>query len=123
MQSTGIGEWPRCASLAGPLAVLAALLLTPACDRARPAEAGEGEPPAPAREVRTAVAQEQDWEPTLHVIGQLVEEQRATLGAKVPGRLAELRADLGSALRQGEVVARVDPSDYELRLTQAEAAL
>jgi RND family efflux transporter MFP subunit len=123
MQPTGIGGRPRRAIDASSLAVLAALLLAPACDRARPAQAGESEPPAPPREVRTALAEEQEWEPTLHVIGQLVEQQRATLGAKVPGRLAELRADLGSAVGQGEVVARVDPSDYELRVTQAEAAL
>jgi len=123
MQPRAIGKWPRRACGARPVAVLGALLLAWACDRARPTQAGEGEPPAPPREVRTALAAEREWEPTLHVIGQLVEQQRATLGAKVPGRLAELRADLGSALHQGDLVARVDPNDYELRVTQAQAAL
>jgi RND family efflux transporter MFP subunit len=45
------------------------------------------------------------------------------LAMKVPGRLAELRVDLGTRVRRGEVVARLDPTDFQLRLEQAQAAL
>jgi multidrug resistance efflux pump len=31
--------------------------------------------------------------------------------------------DLGSRVKRGEVIARIDPSDYRLRVNQAEAAL
>jgi RND family efflux transporter MFP subunit len=41
----------------------------------------------------------------------------------VTGRLAELGVDLGSPVRRGQVVARLDPMDFKLRLDQAEAAL
>src|SRR5581483_3829436 len=45
------------------------------------------------------------------------------LGVKVAGRLSELNVDLGSRVRKGQVVARIDPGDYRLRVEQAEAAL
>jgi RND family efflux transporter MFP subunit len=45
------------------------------------------------------------------------------LSLKVTGRLAELMVDLGSPVRRTQVVARLDPRDFELRLEQAEAAL
>jgi RND family efflux transporter MFP subunit len=45
------------------------------------------------------------------------------LGAKVAGRLSAIAVDLGSRVRKGQTVARIDPNDYELRVQQAEAAL
>ena len=45
------------------------------------------------------------------------------LSLKVTGRLEELLADLGSAVRRGQVIARLTPTDFDLRLRQAEAAL
>src|SRR5690606_33274038 len=42
---------------------------------------------------------------------------------KVTGRLEELLVDLGSPVRRGQVIARLTPTDFELRLRQAEAAL
>ena len=45
------------------------------------------------------------------------------LSLKVTGRLEEMLVDLGSAVRRGQVIARLTPTDFELRLRQAEAAL
>jgi RND family efflux transporter MFP subunit len=45
------------------------------------------------------------------------------LSLKVTGRLEELRVDLGSRVRRGDVIARLTPTDFELRAQQAEAAL
>jgi RND family efflux transporter MFP subunit len=45
------------------------------------------------------------------------------LSAKVPGRLLTIAVDLGSIVKQGDLLAQVDPQDYELRLKQALAAL
>jgi multidrug efflux pump subunit AcrA (membrane-fusion protein) len=41
----------------------------------------------------------------------------------VSGRLAQIAVDVGSAVRQGDILAEVEPRDYELRLRQAEAAV
>jgi RND family efflux transporter MFP subunit len=37
--------------------------------------------------------------------------------------VSEIAVDLGSRVRKGQIVARIDPSDYRLRVAQAEAAL
>ena len=44
-------------------------------------------------------------------------------GHQVVGRLGEISVDLGSRVRKGQAIARIDPSDYRLRVDQAKAAL
>jgi RND family efflux transporter MFP subunit len=57
------------------------------------------------------------------VSGTLAAEEQVTLSFKVTGRVEEMRVDLGSAVRKGDPIARLTPTDFELRLRQAEAAL
>jgi RND family efflux transporter MFP subunit len=60
---------------------------------------------------------------TVAVTGTLAAEDQIVLSMKVTGRLAELMVDLGSRVRRGEVIGRLDPTDFRLRLEQAQAAL
>jgi RND family efflux transporter MFP subunit len=55
--------------------------------------------------------------------GTLAADEQVVLGTKVAGRVAELRVDMGSRVRQGNPVARLDPTDARLRVDQAVAAL
>lgn len=55
--------------------------------------------------------------------GTLAADEHVVLGTKVAGRLAELLVDLGSRVRRGQTVARLDPTDARLRVDQAVAAL
>jgi RND family efflux transporter MFP subunit len=55
--------------------------------------------------------------------GTLAADEQVVLGTKAAGRVAELLVDLGSRVRRGETVARLDPTDVQLRVDQAEAAL
>src|SRR6266436_5153091 len=80
-------------------------------------------PGQPARVVTVARAAEQVMERTVSVIGSLAAHDEATLSVKVPGRLQTVAVDLGSRVRAGELIARVEPQDYELQLRQAEAFL
>lgn len=57
------------------------------------------------------------------VTGTLAAEEQVALAFKVTGRVHELKVDLGSPVRRGQVLARLMPTDFELRLAQAEAAL
>ena len=75
-----------------------------------------------ARSVRTALAEEQTWERTLQVTGELEAFEEATLSALVPGRLELLVVDLGSRVEAGDAIAAVELRDYELGVAQAEAA-
>lgn len=56
-------------------------------------------------------------------IGALAAREEATLSLKVPGRVQTINVDLGSPVRRGQLLAQLEPQDYELHLEQAEALL
>jgi RND family efflux transporter MFP subunit len=60
---------------------------------------------------------------TITVSGTLAAEEEVMLSLKVTGRIEELLVDLGTPVRRGQVIARLTPTDFELRRQQAEAAL
>ncbi len=55
--------------------------------------------------------------------GTLAAQDQATVGTKVAGRLQSISVDLGSNVRRGQMIARIEPTDYQLRVQQAEASL
>lgn len=76
-----------------------------------------------ARAVSVATAALQPLERTVSVTGTLAAEDQVALAFKVTGRVQDLLVDLGSPVRRGQVLARLTPTDFELRLQQAEASL
>jgi multidrug efflux pump subunit AcrA (membrane-fusion protein) len=60
---------------------------------------------------------------TVVVTGTLAAEEQVVLSFKVTGRLEDVAVDLGSRVQRGQVVARLSPGDFVLRVQQAEAAL
>jgi len=76
---------------------------------------------APA--VRVVKVQATPLDRSVSVTGTLAAEEQVMLSLKVTGRLEELLADLGSPVRRGQVIARLTPTDFDLRMRQAEAAL
>ncbi|MBL9139725.1 MAG: efflux RND transporter periplasmic adaptor subunit, partial [Verrucomicrobiales bacterium] len=59
----------------------------------------------------------------IHVTGSLLPLDQTPVSVKVPGRLESIVVDLGSFVREGDLIARVEAPDYDLRVRQAEAAL
>ena len=53
--------------------------------------------------------------------GYVVARTKASVSAKIPGRLMFLGVSEGSQVRQGEVIARLDNADYEASVAQAQA--
>ena len=76
-----------------------------------------------SRRVQTSVADQKDIEQLVVVTGTLAADQEVVLGFKVPGRVAEIPVDLGTAVQKGSPIAKLDATDYELRVRQADAAL
>lgn len=76
-----------------------------------------------AREVRVVRAETGNLSRTVVVSGTLAADEEAGLGPKVAGRLTTLSVDLGDHVRRGQVLARLSPTDFELRVRQAENAL
>jgi RND family efflux transporter MFP subunit len=77
----------------------------------------------PVRQVRVAPAVETLASRTVSASGTLAADDQIILGTKVIGRLGEINVDLGSRVKKGQAIAQIDPSDYRLRVEQAEAAL
>ena len=55
--------------------------------------------------------------------GYVVARTRASVSAKIPGRLASLPVDGGSVVRKGEVIARLDNADYQAAVSEQQANL
>lgn len=91
---------------------------------AREGGGGMGGPESlPPREVRVTRAETGQLARTVVVSGTLAADEEAELGPKVAGRLSSLSVDLGSRVRRGQTLARLSPTDFELRVKQARNAL
>lgn len=55
--------------------------------------------------------------------GYVVARTKASVSAKIPGRLAFLSVSEGSYVRKGVVIARLDNAEFEAAVTQAEAGV
>jgi RND family efflux transporter MFP subunit len=109
-------------------ALIAITLLTvglAGCRAETPASAAQDKPKGqtPPREVRVVPAAERALPRTVAATGTLAAEDQVTLGTKVAGRLQMIGVDMGSRVRRGQPVARLDQTDFKLRIDQAEAAL
>jgi RND family efflux transporter MFP subunit len=99
-----------------------AALLASACGGA-PAPVSARDAESAARAVTVARVAEGTLERTVTLTGTLAAEEQVALSLKVTGRVSELTVDLGSRVRRGQVLARLSPTDFELRLQQALAAV
>ncbi len=54
--------------------------------------------------------------------GYVVARRKAVVSAKIQGRLAELRVEEGSRVREGDVLARLESTDYQAQVARAAAA-
>jgi RND family efflux transporter MFP subunit len=77
----------------------------------------------PAREVRLTRAEEGRLARTVTVSGTLAADEQAELGIKVAGRIQQVMVDIGDPVRRGQPIARIIPTDLELRAQQARTAL
>lgn len=77
----------------------------------------------PVREVKVARATTETLARTVPVAGTLAADERAQVGLKVAGRLDSISVDLGDRVRRGQVIARLVPTDFQLRISQAQTLL
>ena len=115
------GGWPA-PQVFCLLAVSSLLFVLAGCTEG-PASPTQAASPAEPREVSIATVEQLPSADTVYATGTLAAFDRATLSTKVPGRLQEISVDLGTRVEKGQPLARIDSTDYTLRLKQAEAAL
>lgn len=75
------------------------------------------------RSVAVARVELREAERTITAFGSFLAQEQATLSVKVAGRLQETAVDLGSSVKAGTVLARIEPREFDMRVRQAEAAL
>src|SRR5215213_9755884 len=103
-----VGRW---------VAVSSVLVLLAGCgDDPSSAAAQEGKREQAPKRVQTDRVQERQLGTSVLVNGTLDAYDRATVGTKVAGRLQFMAVDLGSRVGRGQLIARIDPTDYNIRL-------
>jgi len=103
-----------CMSAAVPL-ILAPLLVASGCGKK-----DEGEPAAIVRPVKTAVVHGfAEGEQTFP--GRVDAGSKLLMSFRVPGRIVELPVKKGEAVEKGQLIARLDPRDYEIAVEEARA--
>jgi RND family efflux transporter MFP subunit len=77
----------------------------------------------PAKQVKLAKSEARRLTQTVTAPGTLAADEQAALSFKVAGRVSEIKVDLGSRARKGQVIATLETTEFKVRLQQAEAAL
>ena len=96
--------------------LLATLLLTTACDEKQTAQVEQ-----PLRPVRTIVASANDGITGRDFPGIVIAENKADLSFRVSGKLKELLIKQGDKVKKGQVLARLDQTDFKIELEDKQA--
>jgi len=76
---------------------------------------------SPVVEVASAHTPAQSREVLLNASGYVTPRRRATIAAKITARVIQVFAEEGLQVREGQVLAYLDDSDYRVRLNSAKA--
>jgi RND family efflux transporter MFP subunit len=78
----------------------------------------------PALTVKRTFATEQQWPQTLNAVGSIAAWQEVVIGAEIGGqRLSRLLVDVGDRVKQGQLLAQLNPGTLEADLSASHAAL
>ncbi|MFN4278371.1 MAG: efflux RND transporter periplasmic adaptor subunit [Ferrovibrio sp.] len=99
------------AALAAALAVIVA-----ACDRPAP-------PPEPIRPVRVSTVMPQAFESRSSYTGEVRARYETNLAFRIGGKLVARYVEIGSEVKKGALLARLDPEDTRLQIQNARAQL
>jgi multidrug efflux pump subunit AcrA (membrane-fusion protein) len=107
------------------LALFAAAALAIACGGSKANVRGE-EPAASqpkAVDVTTAAAIKRDLPRFFEATGSLAGDQQTDLAPQTSGKVVAVNVDIGSAVRRGQVIVKLDDAELKLRVEQAQAQL
>jgi RND family efflux transporter MFP subunit len=113
-------KFPRHFAIHTPILLLAALAAGCGARNETAPPVAASLPTAP---VKTLVVQKQPTPTSEDVVATVRPKLRATLEAKLNGRVEQLTVNLGSVVTNGQLLARLNAPEISARLEQAEAAL
>ena len=106
--------------------LLSLLIATTACSgkKNEPAHAaGSSEAANRVVEVSAASVIERNMKRSIEVVGSLEAEDEVIVSSQGSGNLEDISVDVGTPVRKGQVIARLDQRELQLKVDQAEAAL
>ncbi|HYG87846.1 MAG TPA: efflux RND transporter periplasmic adaptor subunit [Azospirillum sp.] len=103
-------------------ALVAAAMALAACDGS-PKQAQAQPPAPPPPEVSAVTVQPHDVPLSLEYAGRVTGSREVEVRARVSGVLLERTYVEGSRVKQGDVLFRIDPEPYQIKLARAEAQL
>lgn len=106
-------------SLAGPLALMLALWLT-GCHKEAGAPSTSTQP-LPKLPVKVQTVESKTYQATEEVIGTIRAKLKATIEAKVSGRIEQLPVTVGQRVKKGDLLVQLDLREIQARLDQARA--
>jgi HlyD family secretion protein len=81
------------------------------------------DPGGPAPQYRLAKLERGPLTAVVAASGTLNAVTTVQVGSQVSGQIKEIRADFNSPVKQNQIIARIDPATFELRVNQARADL
>lgn len=120
-EHTGARGLPVILACVSILAVGAGLMFFLIATRQHPALADERER---AIRVQTRTVQPESAPITIKGYGEVHAQDEVSLAVEVPGKVVEIhpKLEVGERVKQGELLFRIDPSDYQNNLDRARAA-
>ena len=103
-------------SLSTGVLSLAAVLVLMACTKPAPME-------EPVRAVKVMTVGVQRMQSGFEFAGEVRAQVETSLGFRVGGKLIQRSVELGQRVKAGQVLARLDPQDYQLAAVAAKAQL
>src|SRR5215469_8580331 len=100
---------------AGPAVVLVLISLLTACQKEEKAAA------TVVRPVRTVTVAMQEGGEKVSLTGEIQPRYQADLGFRVSGKILERPADVGTEVKKGDLLARLDPQQFKQDLEVAKA--
>lgn len=80
-------------------------------------------PSVPHQQVRVIRVSSTDYQPSTEITGEVKARVQSDLSFRVAGRVAEWRADVGSHLHAGDVLARIEDNEQRADVDVAQASL
>ena len=111
----------RVSAFAALAAAIGALALC-GCHQPAAAEVENKTGPAPIS-IAVATAHQQSLDRTAEMQGALFPREHAVMSSEVEGAVAQVAADFGDKVAAGQVMLKINPREYELRVETAQAAL
>jgi multidrug efflux pump subunit AcrA (membrane-fusion protein) len=102
--------------------ISAIALLSIACSGGESEKAPE-QAPKQIIEVETATAESRELPTYLEATGNLTGDEQSDVAPSVGGKIVEVRFDIGTFVKKGDLLVRLDPKDAEIRLDQAKRAV